>query len=308
MGERVPKVSVIIPTYKRPHYLREALESLANQTFKDFEVLVVDDGTPGNENQELCNNYPNVSYHKIENSGSPIVPRNIGLRAAKGSYIAFLDDDDLWLDDKLQRQVEILDKHSDYGLVHAYCLIIDEHGKETGDITGQLHAAKKHGYVFDKMVGNFTVMLSSPLFRRELIGRAGFFNEDMPAAGEDVEFFIRLAFITKFWFINEPLVKYRVHSSGISNHNFNYVYLPWYLFKVVSGFYKRGMLERSRFVPLRNKLVRNQINAAANWQGFGIALGKCFSISSVFFVMRGVPRRLISKTVELLGLRALFSR
>ena len=81
-----PLVSIIIPTYRRTAWLREALDSVAAQTFSDYEVLVMDDGTPGVENAALCSNYPFVRYFKLANSGGPIVPRNRGLQEARANW------------------------------------------------------------------------------------------------------------------------------------------------------------------------------------------------------------------------------
>ncbi len=98
-----PLVSVIIPTYKRTAYLKLTLDSIQNQTFQDFEVIVVDDGTPTEENRLLCEQYEKVQYIKIENSGGPAKPRNFGIQKAKGKYLAFVDDDDIWLPNILLR-------------------------------------------------------------------------------------------------------------------------------------------------------------------------------------------------------------
>ena len=296
----MPTVSVIVPTYNRPDYLKRTLDSLNGQIYRDFEVIVVDDGTPGEALKELCGKYKQVRYFKISNSGSPIVPRNYGLKQARGHYIAFLDDDDLWMSNKLLKQVEVLENHPDYGLVHCYCKIINENDEATGQITGQLHADKKHGYVFDNMVGNFTVMLSTPLIRKEVLDLAGGFNESMPAAGEDVEFFYRLAFYTRFFFLNEALVKYRVHEHGLSKNNKDYIHLPWHLFNVVNGFYKKGLLKKKRYHVLRNKLLLTQIREASSWDTFLMALNHCLKMYPLFVFSPGVLRKIASKKMELL--------
>lgn len=295
-----PLVSIIIPTYRRTAWLREALDSVAAQTFSDYEVLVMDDGTPGVENAALCSNYPFVRYFKLANSGGPIVPRNRGLQEARGELVAFLDDDDRWLPDKLQRQVEVLKAHPDCGLVHGYCYVMDGEGKPTGRVTGQLHADRKHGYVFDDMVGDFTVMLSSPLIRKALIDRVGGFNTAMQAAGEDVEFFYRLAFHARFYFINAPLLYYREHSGGISHNNRAYLQLPGHLYKVLRHLKGEGLLAPSRFRRLRAKLLRMQITGIRSWSMLLPALWACILMYPGFLVVPGLARRLAGKNMELL--------
>ena len=87
-------VSVIIPTYNRTHFLKETLNSIVSQTYSNIEIIVVDDGTPGDDNEKLCSEYNNLTYIKINNSGGPASPRNVGISNSKGKYIAFVDDDE----------------------------------------------------------------------------------------------------------------------------------------------------------------------------------------------------------------------
>lgn len=232
----MPTVSVIIPTYNRSKYLKLTLQSILNQTFDDIEVIVVDDGSPNDEAETVCKAFDKVSYYKIENSGGPAKPRNYGLSKAKGKYIAFTDDDDIWLPNKLEQQVNILDHHSDYGLVHGYCDVIDEHGELTGEVVGRPGSPDvKHGDVKLKMIGNWTLMTATPLLRRTLIDKVGVFNEDMPPAGEDVEYWTRCSFRTKFYYLDKALVHYRIHSGNISASDKYYIDVPLYLKKAVKS-------------------------------------------------------------------------
>lgn len=242
----MPKVSVIIPTYNRTDYLSKTLKSINDQTFQDFEIIVVDDGTPGDENEKLCSEFSKVRYFKIPNSGGPARPRNTGLYEATGEYIAFVDDDDIWLPNKLEKQVKILEDNSDYGLVHSPCRVIDGLGNETGKVIGNSKSSKeKHGWVFERMIGNWTLMMPTVTLRKEILKNTGIFNENIPPALEDVEFFSRLAFYTKFYFLEEPLVLYRKYEQGISRNNPNYVLTPYYLSKVVDGAFIQGLITQS---------------------------------------------------------------
>lgn len=229
-----PLVSVIIPTFKRSHFLKLTIESVLNQTFRDFEIIVVDDGTFGNENFLLCQNYEDVRYIKIENSGGPAKPRNVGIKESQGKYLAFVDDDDIWLPKKLERQVEVLEQNLEYGLVHGCCEVITKEGVLQNIIVGRPGKPEiKHGDVKMRMMGNWTVMMPTSFVRKEIIDKVGFFNENMPAAGEDTEFWARCSFETKFYYLDEPLVLYRVHNNNISSKNINYIKLPFYLKKVL---------------------------------------------------------------------------
>ena len=294
----MPKVSIIIPTYKRTHFLKEALKNVHKQTFKDFEVIVVDDGTPGDENEKICLQYSDVVYKKIYNTGGPMRPRNIGMKLAKGEYIAFLDDDDLWIPDKLQRQVDILDNEKDFGLVHGCCMTIDKDGNELETIIGSLdNNMRKHGYVFDDMVGNFTLMMPTVFFRKELLDIIGGFNESMHPAGEDTEFFCRLAFHTKFYFLKEPVAIYRFHANNLSvkDEYFFYIYLPLSLYKMVKKFKDIHCLENKRFKKIRNRLLEKQVEEIFDKRRFIIALKNCFSIYWLFWTKPKVMYILFKK-------------
>ncbi|NND61916.1 MAG: glycosyltransferase family 2 protein [Flavobacteriaceae bacterium] len=247
--EASPLVSIIVPTYKRTEYLRLTLESMLSQTYQNIEIIVVDDGSPGNENAQLCDQYPKVSYRKIENSGGPARPRNTGIKMAKGELIAFTDDDDIWLPEKLEKQIAILKAHPEYGLVHGPCMVIDENGTRTGEIIGKPGSPDvKHGDVKLRMMGNWTLMTPTPLIRRVLVKNVGFFSEEMPAAGEDTEFWIRCSFYTRFYYLDEPLVEYRKHDSNISSNNEKYIQLPLYLNVV-----RKKQLVENRITKLEGK-------------------------------------------------------
>jgi glycosyltransferase involved in cell wall biosynthesis len=255
-----PIVSVIIPTYKRTDYLKLTLQSVLNQTFKDFEIIVVDDGTPNDENFFLCQTFEKVKYIKIENSGGPAKPRNVGIREAKGKYIAFVDDDDLWMPNKLEKQVEVLENNPYFGLVHCCCQVIDDNGIEKKEIIGRPGSLDvKHGDVSMRMMGNWTLMMPTPLVRRHVIDEVGFFNEKMPPAGEDVEFWIRCSFVTKFYYLDEALVQYRVHSTNISSNVLKYIELPLYLKNVIEKQLLIHRISNNQYKFLLSSLCAMQI-------------------------------------------------
>jgi len=128
-----PTVSVIIPTYNRAHMVGRAIQSVLNQMYKEFELIVVDDGSTDNT-EEVVKGFGDERLRYIrlsEKSGGSAVPRNTGLKVARGEYIACLDDDDSWLDrDKLKAQVEFLSNNLDYVLVGTNSIVVDENGRE----------------------------------------------------------------------------------------------------------------------------------------------------------------------------------
>lgn len=257
----MPAVSIIIPTYNRTDYLYLTLESIVQQTYQDFEVIVVDDGTPNTDNEIICSKFDKVRYYKIKNTGGPATPRNVGIRKASGKYLAFVDDDDIWLPHKLDMQVKILDANSDFGLVHSCCEVIDEHGILKNKIIGRPGSMNvKHGDVRMRMIGNWTIMMPTPLIRKEVVDQVGFFNERMTPATEDVEYWSRCSFETKFYYIDEPLARYRIHLNNISASKEKYRKLPYYLKEVLLDKYKEKKISRAVYKKILSNMCTNQIN------------------------------------------------
>lgn len=256
---KFPLVSVIIPTYNRVNYLKEAIGSVFNQTYKNLEVIVVDDGSIGDENKNLCSYY-DITYLKIKNSGGPCKPRNEGIKIAKGDYIAFLDDDDIWESNKIEILLKVLENNPLFGLAHHYCKLIDKNGQELNRYVGKPGKSDdKHGDISMKMIGNFTVS-DYPLCRTEIIKKVGFFNEKMIAAGEDVEYWNRASFFTKFYYVDLPLTKYRVHFSNNSKIN-KKEYLKLNLFnkEFLNEYRNEGIISNKDYSFYIQKLVQSQI-------------------------------------------------
>lgn len=131
---REPKVSVVLPTYNRSLFIERAIKSILSQSYEDFELLIIDDGSTDNT-AEIISKYsmrePRILYLKNENNLGIQKTLNKGLREAKGKYIARIDDDDEWIDnDKLKAQVDFLDTHQDYVLVGTGKVVFNERGQE----------------------------------------------------------------------------------------------------------------------------------------------------------------------------------
>ena len=278
-----PLVSIIIPTFNRPHFLQLTIESILAQTYSDYEIIVVDDGTPNDANQILCQQYDKVFYLKFHNTKSPAKPRNEGIKLAKGKYIAFVDDDDIWLPNKLKKQVDILENNPDFGLVHGCCEVINENGILQNKIIGRPGSQNvKHGDVSLTMIGNWTVMMPTSFVRKEVIDAVGFFNETMPPAGEDLEFWARCSFETKFYYDDEPLVNYRVHEKNISGSSKKYILLPLFLKKVVLKQLERNRINKIQYQKLIVSLVQMQIRTLK--LDFFSTLKRLFVIDSFWFI------------------------
>lgn len=206
--ENNPLVSVVIPTYNRETYLDSAIESVANQTYKNIEIIVVDDGSKIEYAKKICSKYPQCTYFYKENGGLSSA-RNYGISVAKGEFIALLDDDDLFLPHKIEVQIEILKNKLDVDCVHSSALIIDEKGIPTGELIGasdqKIH--QRSGYVFWNALGVWVVKSPTPLFRRKVFDTL-LFDESI-LVGEDVDFYQRMFFKHKVVYLKEPLAYYR---------------------------------------------------------------------------------------------------
>src|SRR5438093_7506141 len=127
-------VSVIIPTFNRFRLLCRAVESVLAQTYHDFEIIVVDDGSTDESQGIFPQRFPEVHYLRIEHTGIPPIARNAGLRTAQRDYIAFLDSDDQWLPKKLELQVAVLDKNLKVGLVCSNALALKGDSEMLADV------------------------------------------------------------------------------------------------------------------------------------------------------------------------------
>lgn len=208
-----PLVSVIITTYNRDKYLETAIESVTNQTYSTIEIVVVDDGSDFNYAESICNKFENCTYYYKPNGGISSA-RNYGIKKARGVFIAFLDDDDLWAPTKLEVQVNILENNPNIDLIHSKVSIIDELGHLTGGFGGasadKLH--KRSGYVFWNALGCWLVKSPTPLIRKKVFRPDMFFDESI-ATREDVDFYQRLFYRHKVVYVDEPLAFYREYDN-----------------------------------------------------------------------------------------------
>ena len=210
----LPKVSIIVPTYNRAHMVTETIDSILAQTFKDFELIVVDNESADNT-EEVIKSYPDqrIRYFKHQNNGVVAVNRNYGIGKAQGQYIAFCDDDDLWLPEKLERQVELLDSNKELGLVYSDCYVIDS----SGDLRkGTYFVSRKpvRGNAFGELFQHNLIPLSTAIVRREVLDRVEGFNPGYKIC-QDYDLWLRIAERYPIDFVEQPLAKFRVHSGSI---------------------------------------------------------------------------------------------
>jgi glycosyltransferase involved in cell wall biosynthesis len=212
-----PKVSVIIPTHNRAELLRGAIASVMKQTFQDFEVIVVDDASKDNTPEVVHSFADNrIRYVRNEINKGEGGSRNVGLRNASGDFIAFLDDDDEWLPEKLRLQVDLLERSpAKVGAVYTGFYQIE---KSTGR-RWQQPSPTKRGDVFRELLTENWIVPSTMLLRKQCFDTAGWFEEGMNF-GTDYDMWLRVAKEFHFEYIDRRLVYYHLHGQNVTaNHD-----------------------------------------------------------------------------------------
>lgn len=209
----MPRVSVVITCYNYGQYLMESINSVLDQTYHDFEVIVINDGSTDNTS-ELMDKFSSndtVRYICQQNQGQPKA-KNRGIHESSGEFIAFLDADDIWLSTKLERQMRLFDD-TDVGVVYSGISLIDSDGK---GITGAEYFLRRGNILDYIFIDNF-VCFSSSVVRKLLLEEVGAFDESIPM-GIDYDLWVRLAARCKFDFVDDRLVKYRTGHANLSKN------------------------------------------------------------------------------------------
>ncbi len=208
---KTPKVSIIIPAYNSMSFLPKTLDNVFQQTFHNYEVIIVDDGSSdGIKEWAKTILDSRVKFIAQANQGLSIA-RNTGIAHSQGEYIAFLDSDDLWERSKLAKQVQVLEKNPEVGLVYTWVKLIDD--KE--QFLGKVWKTSLEGNVWAKLVmGNIIACGSVPMIRRSCIKEVGLFR--IVFGCEDWDFWLRISAKYHFKVVKEVLVDYRSIPSSLS--------------------------------------------------------------------------------------------
>jgi glycosyltransferase involved in cell wall biosynthesis len=212
-----PRVSVVIPTYNRKAVLLESIASVRQQTFGDLEILVCDDGSSDGSReavQAVAAADSRVRWIAGEHCGAPGLVRNRGIRAAAGEWIAFQDSDDLWLPQKLEKQMAVLRSAPEAQFIYAHAAAVLPDGSRLRMTPFRI---PRQGRIFETLLMYSVVHPQTMLVRRSLLDQVGHFNEDMGLRiVEDYELVLRLAAAAPFHFVAEDLVLYRTQADSIS--------------------------------------------------------------------------------------------
>jgi glycosyltransferase involved in cell wall biosynthesis len=220
------KISIIVPTYNRCDFLKETIESILNQSFQDFEIIITDnDSSDDTEKVVRLFNDERIIYKKNEKNIGSVLNYNEALKLATGEYIHLFSDDDRMLDDCLDKKVDILNRYPNVGIVHSDINIIDQNGAVTSNEhysfkiykkMGRKHMVSKafdgrayHKYLF---VNNI-VCMPAVMMRRTVIDKIGYFDGELSYI-VDWQYWLKASLFFDFYYINQKLISYRVHSSN----------------------------------------------------------------------------------------------
>lgn len=211
----MPKISIITAAYNHVRFVRQSVESAQAQTYRDFEHIVVDDGSTDGT-AEILQEYGNrIKYIRQENRGTH-ASFNVAIRASSGEYIAILDSDDAWLPNKLERQMKAFEEFPDAGVVYSLAYTIDENGniRNNGETYGKPFQDSQHAY--RELVRINYVPVLTALVRRDRMYEVGLFDETLKAIS-DWDLWLRISACAPIFCVPEPLALYRVHDKNTLN-------------------------------------------------------------------------------------------
>ena len=219
-GEPEPLVSVVIPTYNMEEHIAETLNSVIAQTLQNWEAIVVDDASTDKTAeivQDLCVQDPRIRYiRSAENSNLPAVGRNRGIKEAKGSYVAFLDHDDLWEPKKLERQISAMNSDPLIGMVHSHLWVVRNGNRFWGPL--YLPAPKFSVANTTTLAKKNMIQCSSVLIRKSILDEVSGFDESPGLrAVEDYHLWYRVSQKTRIAYVSEIHGTYRLDKSGTSS-------------------------------------------------------------------------------------------
>lgn len=211
-----PTVSVVIPTCNRAHFVGRAIQSVLDQTYRNFEILVVDDASNDNT-EEIVKHFSDerISYipHRENKGGSSA--RNTGIKAARGKFIGFLDDDDEWLPQKLECQINLFSRsQSMVGAVYTGNIMCNH---KTRKVLKEIVPTKRGMILADLLFRNCVGSTSSILIKKECLARVGLFDENLPSC-QDWDMWIRISRHYQIDFVDQTLFIHYVHENRISTN------------------------------------------------------------------------------------------
>ena len=241
------KISVIIPTFNRKHTLQRAIDSVLAQTFKPYEIIIVDDGSKDGTKEWLLQNYPSVQYIHQPNNGVSSA-RNKGIQISQGSWIALLDSDDEWMPEKLEYQSRFLEMNRDSSFCHTNEIWI-----RNGVRVNQMKKHKKYGGdIFKHCLDICRISPSSSIIKKDVFEEVGAFDESLTVC-EDYDLWLRVTAKFNILFLDEPLIKkYGGHLDQLSRVPEG---IEQYRIRSLEKILSMGSLTETQFRSAKNMLI-----------------------------------------------------
>ena len=206
------RVDIIVPTYNRPALLLETLKSVQVQTFTDWRCFIAEDGETSATKAVVAPFLQDgrFSYLPGQHTGSPVAARNRAIKNGSAAFIAFLDDDDLWLPKKLETQIDFLDQNPQCMLVASDAYVWGGQGQQYNNLPRYLQDQPVGHITFQKLVAFDYIVNSTAMVRRTVLSRSGLQNESAALTfGEDYDLWLRIAVLGQVWIVDKPLIIYR---------------------------------------------------------------------------------------------------
>ena len=242
--EAQEKVSVIIPTYNRAHLIERSIRSVLNQTYQNFELLIVDDGSTDNTKAVVDKiQDERIRYIRCNKNGGAAKARNVGIRESKYHYIAFQDSDDEWHPDKLEKQMKtLLEASEDTGLVYCEYHYNGLNGMDDICPDRTIPNEHKEGDIFPQLLAGNMIGTPTVLMKRECFEQVGMFNENFPCM-EDYELVLRIARSYRIKFVPEVLMEVYANFQSVTNNLEGFLTTRC----ILAGAYKKELLEYGMF-------------------------------------------------------------
>lgn len=219
-------VSIIMPTYNCAKFINETIKSVLNQTYENWELVIVDDCSNDNTEEVVVSfNDKRIKYNRLEKNSGAAVARTTAMKMATGNYMAFLDSDDLWKDNKLEKQLEFMKKNN-YNFTCTAYEQIDEEGHQLNKIIKTKKKADYNRILLDCPVGNSTVMYN--------VDNLGKFEVPNIRKRNDDALWLQILKKEKFIYgMPDVLMEYRIRNNSISSNKFSLIKYHWQLYREI---------------------------------------------------------------------------
>jgi len=210
-----PKISINLCCYNSEKFLYETLNSIIKQTYQNWELIIINDGS-SDSTESIINDYIKrgfpITYYFQKNKGVGF-SRNIALKVSKGEYVAFIDHDDIWMPDYLNKQILFLENNPEIDFIYTNFFMLNQ---QTGRMQLAHKKSQPSGYVFERFLHRYPIGILTVVIRKKVIDKLDSFFDVKLKLAEEYDVFMRILHDCKASYLDEPLAIYRIHSNMLS--------------------------------------------------------------------------------------------